>query len=71
MGLPTSASQCSMGVMEDPVIQYLQTANMLRLSRETGLARSTLQRLKRGYVKKMTPGTRRLILDAMKKPELQ
>ena len=56
-----------MRTMNDPVIEFLQTANMLRLAKETGLARSTLQRLKYGYVKKMAPGTRRLIMDAMEK----
>lgn len=51
--------------MTDPVIQFLKTANLLQLSKQTGLARSTLQRLKYGKSEKMTPGTRRLIMDVM------
>lgn len=51
--------------MTDPVIKFLQTANLLQLSKQTGLARSTLQRLKYGKSGKMTPGTRRLIMDVM------
>ena len=49
----------------DHIIEHLRTANLKRLARETGLARSTLQRLKYGKTGKMTPGTRRLLLDAM------
>lgn len=54
-----------MSNMNDSVIKFLQTANLLQLSKQTGLARSTLQRLKYGQSSKMTPGTRRLIMDVM------
>ena len=59
-------AMCSIYVMKtDHIIEHLRTANLKRLARETGLARSTLQRLKYGRTGKMTPGTRRLIMDVL------
>ena len=47
------------------IAEFLETANLKALARQTGLARSTLQRIKYGRTERVSPGTRRLLLDAM------
>ena len=47
------------------IAEFLESANLKQLARQTGLARSTLQRIKYGRTERVSPGTRRLLLDAM------
>ena len=55
----------------DEIKQFLQTANLKKIARDTGLARSTLQRIKSGETTYVSAGTYYILTQLMARARMK
>lgn len=55
----------------DEIKQFLQDANLKKIARDTGLARSTLQRIKSGETKYVSAGTYYILTQLMARARMK